>query len=99
VDKQGRRREYTSAYLRRTYREGGTVRNETVANLSMLPPEAVDAIEATLKGARLVPVGGAVTITRSLPHGHVAAVAAMARTLGCPRCWGRRAGRGTSPWR
>jgi hypothetical protein len=48
VDKQGRRREYTSAYLRRTYRDGTAVRNETVANLSMLPPEAVDAIEATL---------------------------------------------------
>src|SRR6478752_2314276 len=46
VDKQGRRREYTSAYLRRTYRDGTAVRNETVANLSMLPPEAVDAVEA-----------------------------------------------------
>ena len=49
MDKQGRRREYTSAYLRRTYRDGTAVRNETVANLSMLPAEAVDAIEATLK--------------------------------------------------
>ena len=88
MDKQGRHREYTSAYLRRTYRDGGAVRNETVANLSMLPPEAVDAIEATLKGARLVPVGEAVTITRSLPHGHVAAVAAMARTLGLPALLG-----------
>ena len=67
MDKQGRRREYTSAYLRRTYRDGGAVCNETVANLSMLPPEAVDAIEATLKGTRLVPAGEAVTITRSLP--------------------------------
>ena len=38
VDKQGRRREYVSAYLRRTYRDGTTVRTETVANLSMLPP-------------------------------------------------------------
>ena len=88
MDKQGRRREYTSAYLRRTYRDGGAVRNETVANLSMLPPEAVDAIEATLKGARLVPVGEAVTITRSLPHGHVAAVAAMAHQLGLPALLG-----------
>jgi hypothetical protein len=88
VDKQGRRREYVSAYLRRTYRDGSAVRNETVANLSMLPAEAVDAIEATLKGARLVPVGEAVTITRSLPHGHVAAVAAMARTLGLPALLG-----------
>ena len=49
LDKQGQRRQYTSAYLRRTYRDGATVRNETVANLSMLPAESVDAIE---KGAR-----------------------------------------------
>ena len=88
VDKQGRQREYVSAYLRRTYRDGDTVRNETVANLSMLPPEAVDAIEATLKGTRLLPVGEAVTITRSLPHGHVAAVAAMAHQLGLPALLG-----------
>src|SRR6478609_8316238 len=48
VDKQGRRREYTSAYLRRTYRDGTAVRNETVANLSMLPSEAVEAMAHTL---------------------------------------------------
>src|SRR5258705_10736149 len=88
VDKQGRRREYTSVYLRRTYRDGGAVRNETVADLSMLPAEAIDAIEATLKGTRLLPVGEAVTITRSLPHGHVAAVAAMAHQLGLPALLG-----------
>jgi hypothetical protein len=82
VDKRGERREYTSAYLRRTYREGAKVCNETVANLSMLPAEAVDAIEATLKGRTLVPAGSEFIITRSLPHGHVAAVAAMARQLG-----------------
>ena len=84
LDKQGRRREYTSAYLRRTYRDGGAVRNETVANLSMLPAEAVAALEATLKGQTLVPAGSQFSIARSLPHGHVAAVAAMARALGLP---------------
>ena len=88
VDEQGRHREYTSAYLRRTYRDGTAVRNKTVANLSMLPPEAIDAIEATLKGSRLLPVGEAVTITRSLPHGHVAAVAAIAHQLGLPALLG-----------
>jgi hypothetical protein len=88
VDKQGQRREYTSAYLRRTYRDGGAVRNETVANLSMLPPEAVDAIEATLKGQTLVPAGSEFSIVRSLPHGHVAAVAAMAHQLGLPALLG-----------
>ena len=81
VDKQGRRRQYTSAYLRHTYRDGDTVRNQTVANLSMLPPEAIDAVEATLKGQTLVPAGSEFSKARSLPHGHVAAVAAMAGKL------------------
>src|SRR6266576_2516771 len=46
VDKQGRRRDYSSAYLRRTYRDGGTVKNETVANLSALPDHVIDLIDA-----------------------------------------------------
>ena len=84
VDKQGHARAYSSAYLRRTYREGKRVRNETVANLSALPEHVIDGIDAGLKGARLVPAGGEFSITRSLPHGHVAAVAAMAQRLGFP---------------
>src|SRR5947209_13986788 len=80
VDKQGRRRDYSSAYLRRTYRSGGKVKNETVANLSALPDHVIDLIDAGLKDQRLVPAADAVTITGSLPHGHVAAVHAMART-------------------
>src|SRR5712692_10422422 len=88
TDKQGRRRDYSSAYLRRTYREDGKVKNETVANLSALPDHVIDLIDAGLKGQQLVPAGEAVTITRSLPHGHVAAVHAMARTLGLPALLG-----------
>jgi hypothetical protein len=84
VDKQGRVRDYSSACLRRTYREAGKVKNETVANLSALPGHVVDLIDAGLKGKQLVPAGEAVAITRSLPHGHVAAVHAMARQLGLP---------------
>jgi len=88
VDKQGRRRDYESRYLRRTYRDGGTVKHETLANLSGLPEQAVDAIEAALKGTPLVPAGRAVTIAASLPHGHVAAVHAMAAKLGLPALLG-----------
>src|SRR5262249_59210884 len=84
VDKQGRRRDYESRYLRRTYREGGKVRHETLASLSGLPGGVVDAIEAALKGTALVPAGEAVTITASVPHGHVAAVHAMAAKRGLP---------------
>jgi hypothetical protein len=88
VDKQGRRKDYSSAYLRRTYRDGGKVKNETVANLSALPDHVIDWIDAGLKGQQLVPAAGAVTITRSLPHGHVAAVHAMAGKLGLPALLG-----------
>jgi len=88
VDKQGRARDYSSAYLRRTYREAGTVKNETVANLSALPDHVIDLIDAGLKGQQLVPAGQAVTITRSVPHGHVAAVHAMAGELGLPALLG-----------
>jgi hypothetical protein len=84
VDKQGHRKDYSSAYLRRTYRDGGKVKNETVANLSALPGHVIDLIDAGLKGQQLVPAAGAVTITRSVPHGHVAAVHAAARELGLP---------------
>ena len=84
TDKSGRRREYESAYLRRTYRDGGKVKHETLANLSGLGEQAVASIEAALKGTPLVPASQAMQITRSVPHGHVAAVHAMAAKLGLP---------------
>src|SRR5579864_6582915 len=88
VAKSGERRVYESVLVRRTYRDGGKVRHETLANLSALPAEAAAAVEATLKGERLVPAGQAVTITRSVSHGHVAAVHAMAARLGLPALLG-----------
>jgi hypothetical protein len=88
VAKSGERRVYESVLVRRTYRDGGKVRHETLANLSALPGEAIEAIEATLKGERLVPAGQAVAITGSLPHGHVAAVHAVAAKLGLPALLG-----------
>jgi hypothetical protein len=85
TDKQGRERQYESRLLRRTYRDGGKIRNETLANLSKMPDRIVDAVEAALKGEVLVPAGQpAASIARSLPHGHVAAAYAMARKLGMP---------------
>src|SRR5215472_7113130 len=90
TDKQGHRREYESRLLRRTYRDGDKVRHETLANLSRMPDSVVDAVEAALKGAALVPAGEvpAVTVARSVPHGHVAAAWAMARRLGLPQLLG-----------
>ena len=57
VDKQGRPRDYSSAYLRRSFREDGKVRNETVANLSHLPAEAIDVLVALAGGHDLVEAG------------------------------------------
>ena len=83
--KDGQRRDYESRLLRRTYRDGDTVRHETIANMSKMPPGVVDAVEAALRGEVLVPAGqAAVTVARSVPHGHVAAAWAMARKLGLP---------------
>jgi Transposase DDE domain len=85
TDRHGRERQYESRLLRHTWRDGGTVRNETLANLSKMPGRIVDAVEAALKGEALVPAGeAAVSVARSLPHGHVAAVYAMAGRLGLP---------------
>jgi hypothetical protein len=52
----------------------------------------IDSIEAALKGTALVPAARAVTILRSLPHGHVAAVHAMAVRLGLPALLGPACG-------
>ena len=69
--------------LRESYREAGKVKNRTLANLSSWPEAKVDALARVLKGqAPAVPLDGAFEITRSLPHGHVAAVLGTARQLG-----------------
>jgi hypothetical protein len=75
-------REYVAHLLRQSYREGGKVKNRTLANLSALPEAAIDAIRRTLAGEVLVPAGEALTIEQSRPHGHVAAVVGTARRLG-----------------
>ncbi len=53
-----------------------------------LCPHSGQRFEAALKGTALVPAGQAVTITRTVPHGHVAAAHAMASTLGLPALLG-----------
>ena len=74
-------REYTATLLRRSYREDGKVKKETLANLSHLPPAAIDAIRRVLAGETLVGAEDAFEIERSLPAGHVNAALAMARRL------------------
>jgi hypothetical protein len=69
--------------LRRSYRdENGKPRNETLANLSDLPDNAISALRLALKGAILVDPGSAFEVERSVPHGDVAAAHVMAGKLG-----------------
>jgi DDE family transposase len=88
VTKAGRERVYHSHLLRRTYRQDGKVRHETLANLSMLPDAAIAALRAVLAGEPVISAGAGVVIERTLPHGHVAVVHAMARRLGFPALLG-----------
>jgi hypothetical protein len=69
--------------LRESYRDGGKVKNRTLANLSRWPADKVDALARVLKGLPpRVDLTSAFEITRSLPHGHVAAVLGTAHRLG-----------------
>src|SRR6266576_994639 len=68
--------------LRESYREGGKVKNRTVANLSSWPEAKVEALSRALKGLPPAGLEGMVEVARSLPHGHVAAVLGTIRELG-----------------
>ncbi|MGH3469891.1 MAG: IS1634 family transposase, partial [Thermocrispum sp.] len=88
MDKNGQARTYETHLLRRSYREEGKAKNETVANLSHLPGHVIEVIRRSLAGETLVPADQAATIARSVPHGHVAAVWAQAVALGLPALLG-----------
>ena len=75
-------RVYETHLLRRTFREHGTVKHETLGNLSHLPPAALDAVRRVFKGEALVSAHDRFECVRSLPHGHVVAVLGTLRTLG-----------------
>jgi hypothetical protein len=74
-------RVYESHLIRRSVREGKRVRHETIANVSKLPPAALDALRRVLAGQTLVGAEEAFDVERSLPHGHVAAVLTACRRL------------------
>jgi hypothetical protein len=88
VLKDGTERVYERHLLRRSYRDGGKVRKETLANLSHLPDEAITAVRLALAGKPVIDGDAGVEVARSVPHGHVAAVAAVARRLGFPALLG-----------
>jgi len=79
----GERRTTKCYLLRRSYRDAdGKPRNETLANLSDLPENAISALRLALKGATLVDAESGFDVERSIPHGDIAAAHIMAGTLG-----------------
>ena len=86
-------REYSSVLVRQSYREGGKVKHRTLANLSKLPPAAVDAVRAVLRGEAVGPLDQAFEIERALPHGHVQAVLGQLRQLKLDQLLGARPSR------
>ncbi len=86
VTKKHKGRVYKSVLLRRTFREDGKVKHETLGNLSDLPDDAIGYIKRRLAGGRpLIADDESMTIRRSLPHGNVAAVLGVARNIGFER--------------
>ena len=73
---------YRTHLLRRSFREDGKVKNETLGNLSHLPEPVIDIIRRSLQGETFVPLGDAFEIIRSRPHGHVQAVRQAMQRLG-----------------
>jgi transposase len=73
---------YRTHLLRRSYREDGKVKNETLGNLSHLPDAVIDLIRRSLQGETFVPASEAFEISASHAHGHVQAVALAMQRLG-----------------
>ena len=72
---------YETHLLRRSYREDGKVKSQTLANLSYLPASTIELVKESLAGKTHQIAGEDWEIERSLPHGHVAAIWAMANKL------------------
>ncbi len=83
-------RVYATHLLRRSYREGEKVKNETVGNLSHLPEPLIEVIRRALRGETFVSVGERLQVVRSLPHGHVQAVRTAMQRLGFESLIGSR---------
>ncbi len=71
--------------VRESYRVGPKVKTRTLANITKLPPEAIDAVRRTLQGHRLIALEGEFKVISSWHHGHVQAVLTAMERLGLPK--------------
>jgi transposase len=84
---------YRTHLLRRSYREDGKVKNETLGNLSHLPDDLIDIVRRSLQGERFVPLADAFEVIRSRPHGHLQAVSLAMQRLNVASLLGGTASR------
>ena len=73
---------YETHLLRRTYREDGKVKNETVGNLSHLPREVIELVRRALRGEKFAPASELFEVTASRIHGDTHAVLTAMQRLG-----------------
>ena len=86
--------------LRESYRDGDKIRKRTLANLSDWPGAKIEALRRVLRGDAVAPVGReALSMQRSLPHGHVAAALGTLQKLGLDRLLSQGAGSPSRKWR
>jgi transposase len=81
-NKAGEQKVYETTLLRRSYREDGKVKNETLANLSSLPEASLALLRGSLAGKTFLEAGSDIKITRTLCHGNVAALGQVAQQVG-----------------
>jgi hypothetical protein len=87
------RKSHPTILLRESYRADGKVRKRTIANLTAWPEQLVEGLRTLLRGGvALARADEALTISRSLPHGHVAAVLGTAEQIGLPKLLTERRG-------
>jgi transposase len=84
---------YRTHLLRRSYREDGKVKNETLGNLSHLPEPVIEIIRRSLRGETFVPLSEAFEVTSSFAHGHVRAVSLAMQRLGLAQVLGSKPSR------
>src|SRR5271165_1008909 len=87
------RKSHPTILLRESYRADGKVKKRTLANLTHWPEQLVEGFRTLLRGGvALETADQALTISRSLPHGHVAAVLGTAELLDLPKLLTERLG-------
>ena len=94
IESVPRRKSYSTILLRESRRADGKVKKRAIANLTDWPEQLVEGLHTLLRGGVAVAhADEALTISCSLPHGHVAAVLGTAELIGLPKLLTERRGR------